>query len=202
MKHGLVLLSAVILALPGVARPAVHQGEIDADFSGTWFRENAGTGGQSFDGTFLSGSVGYFLFDPLEIQAAALGIWTSGKPTTPWLNDQEERFYAFGGKAKWHFMPHSIWVPYVGGQIFWGKYHRDVPGSNDQFDTDLDGILWGPLAGLRFQLTPHVDFFVEYQYHIWAGQVSEAHFNDLDDPISPNWEDGHLVTLGLIYKFL
>ncbi len=63
------------------------------------------------------------------------------------------------------------------------------------FDADFDGFLWGPLAGLRFELTPHVDFFVEYQFHIWGGQVSDENV-----PNSPNWDYGHLVTLGLIYR--
>jgi hypothetical protein len=195
MKRGLVVLSAVILALPGVARPAVHQGELDVDFSGTWFRENAGTGGLDVDGTFLSGGIGYFFTNHLEGELAGIGIWADGNPTIPFVDDWDETFYAIGVKAKWHFMPASIWVPYVGMQIFWGKDHRDAPG--DQFDAEFDGWLWGPVAGLRFQLTPHADFFVEYQYHIWEGEISDPHI-----PNSPNWDDGHLITFGLICKFL
>lgn len=195
MKRSLLLLAAVILALPGVASPAVHQGEIDVDFSGTWFRENAGTGGLNFDGLFLSGGIGYFLTNSLEVEGAALGIWASGNPTVPFVDDWDERFYALGGKVKWHFMPHSIWVPYVGMQAFWGRDHRDAPG--DQFDANFDGWLWGPLAGLRFQLTPHADFFVEYQYHRWEGQISDESIAN-----SPNWDDGHLIALGIICRFL
>ena len=193
MKRNLVVLSAVTLVLGAAAGAAVHRGEIDVDFSGTWFNEHAGTGGQDFDGLFLSGALGYFLTNHLEVQGAALGIWTSGNPTTPFLNDQDERFYAFGGKLKVHVLPHNRWVPYVGGQIFWGKYHRDTVGT--AFDADYDGFLWGPLAGLRFELTPHADFFVEYQFHLWGGEVSDASVLN-----SPNWDNGHLVTLGLIYR--
>jgi hypothetical protein len=200
MKSKLLVLGVVTLVWAGVVGAAVHQGELDGAFSGTWFNESAGSGGQSFDGLFLSGSLGYFLTKNVEIEGAAVGIWTSGNPTTPFLNDQDERFYAFGGKAKYHFLPDSQWVPYLGGQFFWGKYHRDAPGT--LFDTDLDGILWGPLAGVRFELTSHFDFYVEYQYHIWSGQVSEARSNDVDAPISPNWDHGHLIMLGLIYRFL
>lgn len=194
MRRGWAMLAVVSLVWAGVAGAAVHQGEIDVELSGTWFTENAGNGGHDFDGLFVSGGIGYFLTDHVEVQAAAIGFWATGNPTTPYLNDQDDTFYAFGAKGKYFFTPKNSWVPYVGGQIFWGRYHRDAVG--DLYDADLDGILWGPLAGLRFELTPHNDFFVEYQYHIWEGQISDtANLN------SPGWENGHLVTLGLIHRF-
>ena len=40
-------------------------------------------------------------------------------------------------------------------------------------DDDVDGTLWGPLAGLRYELNANNDFFVEYQYHI-CGKVMSA----------------------------
>jgi hypothetical protein len=194
MRRGLAVLAVVSLLGVGVAGAAVHQGEIDIDFSGTWLTENAGTGGLDFDGLFLSGGIGYFLTDHIEVEGAVLGIWASGNPTVPFVSDWDENFYAFGAKAKYHFMPKNRWVPYVGGQFFWGKDNRDTVGT--LYDADFDGYLWGPLAGLRFELTEHADFFVEYQYHIWGGEISDASVVN-----SPNWEDGHLVTLGLIYAF-
>ena len=194
MRRGLAVLAVVSLLGVGVAGAAVHQGEIDIDFSGTWLTENAGTGGLDFDGLFLSGGIGYFLTDHIEVEGAVLGIWASGNPTVPFVSDWDENFYAFGAKAKYHFMPKNRWVPYVGGQFFWGKDDRDTVGT--LYDADFDGYLWGPLAGLRFELTEHADFFVEYQYHIWGGEISDASVVN-----SPNWEDGHLVTLGLIYAF-
>ena len=192
MKRWMVL-SAVALLWAGVVGAAVHQGEIDVDFSGTWLSEQSGTGGLDFSGTFLSGAIGYFLTNSVEVEGAALGIWADGNPTMPFAGDVDETFYAFGAKAKYHFMPNNQWVPYLGGQFFWGRDRRDAPG--DAFDAKFDGFLWGPLAGLRFELTPHVDFFVEYQFHIWGGQVSDENI-----PNSPNWDYGHLVTLGLLYR--
>jgi hypothetical protein len=85
------------------------------------------------------------------------------------------------------------------GQFFWGKLDRDANGA--MFDACLDGFLWGPVAGLRFELTKHNDFFVEYQFHIWGGEVSDDKFNANGNQISPKWETGHLVTLGLIHTF-
>jgi hypothetical protein len=194
MRRDLAVLSVVSLLWVGLAGAAVHQGEIDIDFSGTWLTENAGTGGLDVDGVFASGGIGYFLTDHIEVEAAALGFWLSGNPTVPFVDDWDENFYAVGAKAKYHFMPKNRWVPYVGGQFFWGKDNRDT--VSDLYDADFDGYLWGPLAGLRFELTEHADFFVEYQYHIWGGEISDASVAN-----SPNWENGHLVTLGLIYAF-
>ncbi len=194
MKRGLVVLTIVNLIGVGSAGAAVHRGEIDLSLSATWFNEDAGDNGQDFDGIFGMAALGLFLTDHIEAEVAGLGLHSDGNPTTPYLNEQEDTFWAVGIKGKYHFMPKNPWVPYVGMQFFWGELERDAPG--DLYDADLDGFLWGPLAGLRFELTPHNSFFVEYQFHIWGGDIS-----DEDCPHSPDWETGNLVTLGLIHSF-
>jgi len=176
------------------AGAAVRRGQADLDLSGTWFRQNAGAGGQDFDGLFLSAGIGYFLTDHIQVQLAGLGIWTTGIPVAPPLNEQEDTFYAFGIRGRYHFMPANPWVPYLGAQFFWGRYERDAPGT--VFDAELDGILWGPLAGVRFELNRTNDLFIEYQYHLWSDDVS-----DVNEPNSPGWDDGHLVMIGLIHRF-
>ena len=194
MKRGLVVLMVMNLIGVGVVGAAVHRGEIDLSLSATWFNESAGEGGQEFDGWFGSAGIGYFVSDHIELQVAALGFHTTGNPTSAYPFEQKDTFYAFGGKAEYYFVPKNSWNPYLGAQFFWGKLKRDSPG--DRFDADIDGFLWGPLAGLRFELTPHNSFFVEYQFHIWGGDVSDE--NCLN---SPGWETGNLVTLGLIHTF-
>jgi hypothetical protein len=196
----MVVWSLMCLAAAGVAGAAVHQGEIDASVSATWFTEKSDCEGFDSDGLFGSLGVGYFLTNSVEVQGAVLGFQTRNSPTSAYPIDQKNTFYAFGGKAKYHFMPNNRWVPYLGAQFFWGKFKRET--SSDLFDADLDGFLWGPVAGLRFELTEHNEFFVEYQFHIWGGEVSEVRYvPGTLTPLSPNWDTGHLVTLGLIHKF-
>jgi hypothetical protein len=198
MKRGLMVWAVVTCMWAGVAGASVHEGEIDASLSGSWFNEHAGSGGTSFDGLFLSGGAGYFLTNALEIEAAALGIWTKGNPTV-FAGEQKDTFYAFGGKAKYHFIPNSWWVPYLGGQFLWGHYDRDTTAT--QFDTEYDGFVWGPLAGVRFELNPHIDLFVEYQYQFWGGQVTHDHFDADGRQLSPKWDTGQLIALGFIVRF-
>jgi hypothetical protein len=86
-------------------------------------------------------------------------------------------------------MPTNQWVPYVGGQLFWANVDADAAG-------DSDGILWGPVLGLRYELNAYNDFFVEYQYHMWEGDLSDppaAGGADLDD--------GHGIFVGIIHQF-
>ena len=65
-------------------------------------------------------------------------------------------------------MPTNQWVPYVGGQLPVGRC-RSTDGG------DGDGTLWGPVVGLRYELNANNDFFVEYQYHMWEGDVGDLH---------------------------
>ena len=112
--------------------------------------------------------------------------------------------YGFGGGAQWHFMPASQWGPYVGGQVFWVNAEIDVSAvatlsiegertgataSLKGADDDADGLMWGPVAGLRYELNARNDFFVEYQYHIWDGDVGDI------------LDDGHGLFVGIIHQF-
>ncbi len=117
--------------------------------------------------------------------------------------DMEINVYGVGLKGKYHFMPTNLWVPYVGAQVLWATADVQVTASGvigeggtadpfaeiDLVDEKVDGILWGPVAGLRYELNATNDFFAEYQYHIWSG--------DLDDFL----DDGHALFLGLVHQF-
>jgi predicted porin len=54
---------------------------------------------------------------------------------------------------------------------------------------DADGTLWGPLVGLRYELNAYNDFFVEYQYHLWSGDIGDV------------VDDGHALFVGIIHQF-
>jgi len=172
MKRCLSVLAVIGLCLAGVASASVQQGDTELDFLGGFFTANGEDSGDDVDVLFLSAALGYFLTDNIQVQGAAMGAWLS--------NGEDLDVYAIGGRAKYHFMPTNQWVPYVGGQIFWG---------NAENGDDVDGTIWGPVLGLRYELNEYNDFFAEYQYLMFEG--------DLGDAV----DDAHGIFLGIIHQF-
>jgi hypothetical protein len=178
-----ILFSVVSLVFAATASGAVQQGDTELEFLGGWFQQNANAGGTDLDAFFLSGAIGYFVTDNIQVQGVALGAWLSQDFGGGFEVDTD--IYAIGARGKYHFMPTNQWVPYVGGQLLWANL--DAGGG------DIDGILWGPVVGLRYELNAYNDFFVEYQYHLWEG--------DLSDSAGGNLDDGHGIFVGIVHQF-
>jgi predicted porin len=177
MKRWLILLSVGCLAFAGAANASVQKGDTNVELLGGYLTENyAGTGGGSADVWFLTGAVGYFITD--NIMVGGTGMWASFDAG----GGADVDVYGLGARGTYHFMPTNQWVPYAGGQILWAN--ADVGTGND-----VDGLLWGPVVGARYELNANNDFFVEYQYHIWGG--------DIDTTI----DDGHAVLFGISHQF-
>lgn len=180
MRKTLLLVAVMGLAFGSVATAAVQQGDTELEFLGGWFTANTDTEDVGdTDIIFATGALGYFLTDNLQVAGAALGAWTE-------VGNADTDLYALGGRAKWHFMPSNQWVPYVGGQLFWGNI--ESAGS------DTDATLWGPIAGLRYELNAYNDFFAEYQYHVWEDEIRST-----SDGLG--FDDGHALFLGIIHQF-
>lgn len=192
------------LALAGTASAAVQQGDTELDLLGGWMQQNSAgrpsgssdLAGIDFDAVFVTAGLGYFLTDNLQVGVTAMGSWSSTEieQASGPSNDIDIDVYGIGGKAKYHFMPTNQLVPYVGGQILWTSADIDTSSGfagTDvaRFDGTTDGLLWGPVAGVRYELNAYNDFFVEYQYHIWT--------SDMDNI----FDDGHALFLGLIHQF-
>ncbi len=176
MKRWLIPFVVGCVALGGVANAAVQQGDTELNFLGSWFTENGTSDNGDYDVVFLSGGIGYFITDNIQVGAVGLGAWTD-------LDDTDTDIYGLGVSGKYHFMPTNQWVPYVGGQFLW------VDVDADDSDYDGNGTLWGPVAGARYELNAYNDFFVEYQYHIWDGDMGDV------------LDDGHGIFFGLIHQF-
>jgi len=174
MKRWLILMSVGCLAFAGVANAAVQQGDTELDALGGWLSQNGEGEMGDIDSLFLSAAIGYFVTDNIQVGATAIGAWTE-------IEDTDFDVYAIGAKAKYHFMPTNQWVPYVGGQILFANIDAD--------GTDADGSLWGPVAGLRYELNTYNDFFVEFQYHLWEGDIGDV------------LDDGMGIFLGLVHQF-
>ncbi len=180
MKRWLILCMVGCVAVTGAANAAVQQGDTELDALGAWMMQNGADDFEDIDVFFLSAGIGYFVTDNVQVQGAALGAWTD-------ISGEDLDIWAIGGRAKYHFMPTNQWVPYIGGQVMWAN--ADVDSAELEIDDDIDGVLWGPVAGLRYELNAYNDFFVEYQYHMWSG--------DIDDVI----DDGHGLFVGLVHQF-
>jgi opacity protein-like surface antigen len=202
MKSWLVLSTVACLALAGTAFAEVRMGDSEVTFSGSFFNQNAGThSGLDWTSWMVTGSLGYFLTDNIEV--AGVGLfqdakekWNDGETR---MLDRTSHLYAGGAQVKYHFTPENMLVPYIGAQIQWAdlKVKEDwkdsaTPGEAGQpgsWERDKQGILWGPLAGLRYTLNEKNEVFVEYQYHIYTESIGDY------------LDDGNVILVGLAHKF-
>jgi len=192
----LMVAAIVSLVFAGAASASVKQGDTELEFMGGFITEDAsGDTGLETDSWFASGGLGYFLNDNLQVSASAFGYWVEMDLVAPGGRDEwDVDIVGVGGKARWHFMPANQLVPYVGAQLFYAdadveNTFREVGELPDRTSFNPDGILWGPIAGLRFELNDNNDFFAEYQYHIWDGDIGSL------------LEDGHTILIGIVHQF-
>jgi len=155
MKRSLVVLSLVSLVFAGVASASVKQGEIELDFAGSLQFQNFENGDDEtlFD---VFARLGYFVTDNILVGVTGSGTWQDGPD-----------IYGIGGFATYNFMPANLLVPYIGGQVAYDW----VSGDGD------DGVMYGPLAGVRYELNPNNDLFVEYQFRLFAGDLGDTFDN-------------------------
>jgi outer membrane protein with beta-barrel domain len=182
MKRWLILFTAVCLVLSGVASASVQQGDTELNFTAglTSWDGDDGLMGEDFDEFFISGGLGYFINDNVQLGVSAGVSWAEA-------NKVDTDALSLGVFGKYHFMPTNQWVPYVGFQLDWTDVEVDYPGATP--DEQYDGIMWGPLVGLRYELNAYNDFYVQYEYQLFEGDLGKI------------WEDGHSLVVGLIHQF-
>ena len=174
MRRNLILMCGISLIVAFTANASVKQADTEIDFLGGWSTFNFEDNGD-LDLLFLSSSVGYFMTDNVQISGSLLGAWLD-------IEDEDLEIWGIGGKAKYHFTPEKQYVPYVGAQISYTNV--DVEDTGDE-----DGILWGPMFGLRYELNEYNDFYVEYQYQMYDG--------DIGDII----DDASMIVFGIVHRF-
>jgi hypothetical protein len=158
MKRSLVLLSVVSLVFAGVASASVKQGEVELDFAGslTFTNYSDEVGGDSETVFDIFARLGYFVTDNIRVGGQASGTWAEGPDV-----------YGFGAFASYNFMPGNQLVPYIGGQVQYDWTTGD----------GADGLMYGPLAGVRYELNPYNDLFVEYQFRLFTGDLGDVFDN-------------------------
>jgi len=180
MKRFIALLCVICLGLAVSANAAVQKGDTEVELLGGWANINYDAGGD-VDIYGLLGSVGYFVTDAIQISGAAMGVWID----TP-VAGADLDIYGLGIRGKYHFMTDQKAVPYVGGQLFYATFQPGV-------GPDVDGIVWGPVVGLRYELNEMNDLFVEYQLLMFE--------EDFDDPALTGLDDSNLIIFGIVHQF-
>lgn len=172
MNRSVLFVGAIAVIMTGMVMGAVNKGDIEADGLAGWTTISGEGSSADTDILFIAARAGYFLTE--NIQVGGVGTWMSID------NDADTDIYGLGAFGKFHFMPDKQWVPYAGGQFMWAS--ADMGGS------DMDGYMYGPLVGVRYELTPTTDLFVEGQYNLFGG--------DLDDTFEDMW----MVMVGLVHQ--
>ncbi len=208
-----------ILVLAGPAGASVQKGDTELEFLGGWLSQSGNASGDFnswfvsgalnyFISDNVSLGIGGFGSE------MDFPVPTTTLPVTPEEGftliaefrdvEQDITAYGVGANIKLHFAPTSRWVPYIGAQIKWvsatvdttGKLAAQDPttlefGPEQAFSTstDLDGILYGPLAGVRVELNEYNDLFVEGQYFVWGGDIGDL------------LDNGFGIFVGIVHQF-
>jgi len=175
MKRWLIVFTVGCLALAGAANAAVQQGDTELDLAGGWVQTNGERSTADVDEWFIDAGLGYFLSDNVQVSAIVSGSWLDA-------DGVNTDAYGVGAGAKYHFMPTNQLVPYIGFDILYTFVDDDILG-------DIDGVAWGPNAGVRYELNAYNDFFVEYQYTTYDGDVGDI------------LKDRHAVIFGIVHQF-
>jgi len=169
MKRSLLTILFIICVVAVSSNASVKEGENELNFSAAWL--NVDLADDFYDGDSvnlytLSGSMGHFFTDNIQVGVSASGTWAS------LTEDMDMYAYGIGINAKYHFMPTEQYVPYVGiqGNYLMGELDDDGDSEN------MDGTMWGPLVGVKMALTSTENVFVyaEYQYQMYGGDISDA----------------------------
>lgn len=172
MKRSILVVGTIALFMTGMVMGAVNKGDVEMDGLAGGTSISGETGTPDTDVLFIAARAGYFVTE--NIQVGGVGTWMSID------NSVDTDIYGLGVFGKFHFMPDKQWVPYAGAQFMWG--------SADMGDTSTDGYIYGPLVGVRYELTPTTDLFIEGQYNLFGG--------DFDDAFKDMW----MVMVGLVHQ--
>ncbi len=199
MKRSLVGLAVVSLLFAGVAGAAVQKGDTEIEALGSYQNWNSPwDDGDDMTAWSIAAGLGYFVTDNIRVGVAG----TYSDADYQFMVPTELKKWGIGVNVKYHFMPGNLLVPYIGAQVGWENWDVTQSGEFDVPDGDgeetiawedsgsTDGILYGPLAGVRYELNPNNDIFFEFQYNFYA--------NDISDDLA---EDGYAIFVGIVHQF-
>jgi hypothetical protein len=176
MKRSIVLIGTLLL-LASWTSAAVEQGDIDVDFNFRWSTEEGANGFADRDRFEIGFGVAKEITPRIQ-----LGIAVGHEKAERGTEENTVNFYDL--KLRYHILPDTQFVPYIGGIYRW--YDLDVKSVNGNLSTSDTAL--GFLAGLRYELTERNDIYLEYQNLSYGN----------DWPL--NFDGGSKVLMGLIHQ--
>ncbi len=178
MKRSLIALIVVGLLFASVANAEVRRGDVLLDFLAGWTWQNFSDDvGGHMNVYFAALRPGIALTDNIRVAAVGAVVRVDSDLT-------DATVYTLGASGEYVFMPTNQLNPYIGAQIAYASAKVDAVSTATE-----EGWLWGPRAGILYTLNTTNNFFVEYQYQRWEGDVRDV------------LKDGHMVLLGIEHKF-
>ena len=175
----------LVFVLVGIADAGVKQGDVEISVATAWQRLHYEPGMVVFshqDNTVAALGLGYFFTNELEVGLSASGMRSSIDGMVPLTVSA----YNIGANLKYHFLTEGTIVPYAGMQACYSFAELSVGLGGE---STVDGIMWGPLGGIKFFVSESTSIFVEYQYQLFGGNIGTA------------FEDGHEILVGLSFAF-
>jgi len=173
MRCCLVALLLVAFGLIDSGNADIRRGTselaIFGNLSTVNFEDGAAGDADSDEFGALAVGLGYFHTREIEFGLHGIGNWS-----------KDLDLYNLGGSVKYHFTPDLTGIPYVGAQLNY-SYYRSYWGNEN-------GVMYGPVAGMRYFVSRSVSIFFEYQYQIYDGNVGDV------------IEDAHALFLGMMFK--
>jgi hypothetical protein len=160
MKRSMVLMSLAALMLAGTASAAMKQGDVEAQALATYLHATGANGGGDVDVFAGMGGVNYMATP--NIQVGGMLLAANLKPK----DSDATTLWALGIRGAYFFMPEKQIPVYAGAQIGTGQAKLGGSSSN--------GTIYGGFVGIRYELTPITDLFVEGQYNATSGDLNDA----------------------------
>lgn len=156
----MVLISLAALLLAGTAGAAVKQGDIEAQAMVTYMHATGADDGGDADIFAGMGGANYMATPNIQVGLMALAAMLSPDGA------DDTTLYAVGIRGAYYFMPDRQIPVYAGAQF--GTGTADLGGES------MNGTIYGGFVGIRYELTPITDLFVEGQYDVTSGDLNDA----------------------------
>ena len=163
MKHGLVIPALMALLITAGTWASVMEGDTELDLMIGYSDISSNAANSDREDISLSLGVAQFVTDVTQ-----LGLFINGDWSDQGSNITADT-YGVGISVKRHFMTSEFMVPYVGLQLEYAKMKQTINIGTTHRSLDANGMVWGPLAGLRYEMDSLNDLFIELQYNMYEG---------------------------------
>ena len=165
MKRNLALLGILTLVCTLPVQASVQKGDVEVDLNMSYSDRSSANGNP--DKEMFAAEIGLDRFITHTIQVGAFidAAWADQGSTL------EAEDLGIGVRARLHFKPSKPNVPYIGVQAMHRNYKQTVgalPESEDK------GLVWGILAGMRFDLNEKNDLYIEFEHRFYGGDWGDT----------------------------